>query len=59
MAFGFILGHVLPHGILVLSNMHGPRVGEEIKSQNKGLLLEEGQKDTANIHSTVNMTLLK
>ena len=35
-------------------HFHGPSVEEEIKSQNRGLLLEE-----ADLHSIVNMTLLK
>ena len=38
----------------VLKDHWLPRVEEEIKGQNRGLLLEE-----ANLHSTVNMTLLK
>ena len=38
MDFGLVLGCIRPHRILVLYNMHGLRVREEIKNQNKGLL---------------------
>lgn len=57
--FWLILGHVLPHGVFVPPHVSELRVGEEVKSQHRRLLLEEGQKDANDTHSTVTMILLK